>query len=739
MRKTILTLSLLGSIFTYSQEKTSNSSEKEKQIEGVVITKTKKAVEQKADRTIFDFSEQPQLNNGNVLEGVKKLPGLVSTDIAGMMYQGKMLEVYLNGRPLNITTNELNSFLEGMPANSVDRIEVITQPGAEFPATSGGAIMNIITNKNANKYLTATYSGNYSFTNYDQYRSRTTNSLNLNARNKYFGWQLNVGQNYRESMLNGQQDELLSTNTDRIGRGYFAKSGLTFDLGQDRLLANYDIYHNNNDNYTWSDGHGDLPFEKNTEDLREAFYNSSDVAHTNNLRQEAVLTYQKRFADKSQKLDFQFGYTRSDSKFAQDNFSQNGYFVFDPTKKINSNGQKDVLNNKSVMNVANFKIDYSQPIKLLDGGKVSFGGLYEKQDYDTESFGITNLDYQRQTASTYLEFQAKLKKFDFTLGTRAENYDISGITRFFDKKGNLTEANLIPFNKFKLFPNASVQYSVMNQVYVAANYNKKISLPSISALNPNNVTFSGPSTEVTGNPNLQPTIFDNYEIKVSAFDYAFIGYSVSSANNQVAQIIRKDGRKLFNEQVNISNMKIHNFNIGLPIPFMIFSKPMSEIMKFNFNPDKINFMYLYAGYQKHEIDNLNNKGFWIFNIMTQLILPKDIKLTANYSYLTPKAGYFYFTAEKPFNNSFDLTLTKKFMDNRLTVSVFANDIFNGQVMQVRSNPPEGQAVMIRSKYDTRNFGISLNYKIPTRNKLAKEDPNILNQTKKEETGVMQTP
>ncbi|MET3538009.1 outer membrane beta-barrel family protein [Chryseobacterium limigenitum] len=736
MKKTIFVLSVIGSMFTYAQEK-ANSQIKEKEIEGVVLTKTKKAVEQKADRTIFDFSEQPQLNNGNVLEGIKKLPGLVSTDIAGMMYQGKILDVYLNGRPLNITSNELNSFLEGMPANSVDRIEVITQPGAEFPATSGGAIMNIITNKNANKYLTATYSGNYSFTNYDKFRSRTTNSLNLNARNKLFGWQLNVGQNYRESMLNGQQDELLSSNTDRIGRGYFAKSGVTFDLGQDRLLLNYDIYHNNNDNYTLSNGHGDLPFQNDPKDLREAFFNASDAARTDNLRQEAVATYQKRFADKSQKLDFQFGYTRSDSKFAQDNFYQNGYFVFDPTQATQSNGQKDVLNNKSVMNIANFKVDYSQPIKLLDGGKVSFGGLYEKQDYDTESFGITNLDYQRQTASTYLEFQAKLKKFDFTLGSRAENYDISGITRSFDKNGNLVQADLIPFNTFKLFPNASVQYNLMNQVYVAANYNKKISLPSISALNPNNVTFSGPSTEVNGNPNLQPTIFDNYEIKISAFDYAFIGYSVSSASNQVAQIIRKDGRKLFNEQVNISRMRIHNFNVGLPIPFMVFSKPLSEIMKFNFNPDKINFMYLYAGYQKHEIDNLNNKGFWILNAMAQIILPKDIKLTANYSYLTPKAGYFYFTAEKPFNNSFDLTLTKKFMDNRLTVSVFANDIFNGQMMQVRSNPPSGTPVVISSKYDTRNFGLSINYKIPTRNKLAKEDANILNQTKKEDTGVMQ--
>ncbi|WP_295222273.1 outer membrane beta-barrel family protein [uncultured Chryseobacterium sp.] len=740
MKKTIITLSFLSMAFISAQEKTGNQTTKEKQIEGVVITKTKKAVEQKADRTIFDFSEQPQLNNGNVLEGIKKLPGLVSTDIAGMMYQGKMLDVYLNGRPLNITSNELNSFLEGMPANSVDRIEVITQPGAEFPATSGGAIMNIITNKNANKYLTATYSGNYSFTNYNKFRSRTSNSLNLNARNKIFGWQLNVGQNYRESMLNTDQDGLLRSNTDRYGRGYFAKSGITFDLGQDRLLLNYDIYHNNNDNYTLSSGEGQEKRQIPTFDppqyvFRDFSFDASDAAHTLSTRQEAVVTYQKRFSEKTQKLDFQFGYTRSDSKFDQNNIYRDVSFDNTTNPPIRFS-LGNLLSNTSDMRVANFKVDYSQPIKLLDGGKVSLGGLYEHQRFDTESKGLTNLEYTRQTTATYLELQAKLKKFDFILGTRAENYDISGITKYYDTGNNVVEANLLPFNKFKLFPNASVQYNLMEQVHVTANYNKKISLPSISALNPNNVTFQGPNTQVTGNPNLQPTIFDNYEIKISAFDYAFIGYSVSSAKNQVAQIIRREGKNLFNEQINISEMKIHNFNVGLPVPFMIFSKPLSEIMKFNFNPDKINFMYIYAGYQKHDIADLDNKGFWIFNIMTQVILPKDIKLTANYSYLTPRAGYFYFTAEKPFNNSFDLTLTKKFMDNRLTVSVFANDIFNGQIMQVRSNPPQGQSVYMRNKYDTRNFGLSVNYKIPTRNKLAKEDQSILKESKKEDNGGM---
>ncbi|UCA58156.1 TonB-dependent receptor [Chryseobacterium rhizoplanae] len=743
MKKTLFALSLISSALAFSQEKGNNTA-KEKQIDGIVITKTKKAVEQKADRTIFDFSEQPQLNNGNVLEGIKKLPGLVATDIAGMMYQGKMLDVYLNGRPLNITSNELNSFLESMPANSVERIEVVTQPGAEFPATSGGAVMNIITNKNANKYLSATYSGNYTFTNYDKYRSRTTNSLNLNARNKYFGWQLNVGQNYRESMMNTQQDDLLNGNTDRFARTYFAKTGITFDLGQDRLLLNYDIYHNNNDNYTLSDGKGDRTYDENSPNkvyIRDYTFGSSDAARTNTVRQEAVVTYQKRFSDKSQKLDFQLGYTKAYTKFGQDNIFFEKTFEKTstlPEQRLPTTTLGNVLSNNSDMRIANFKVDYSQPIKLLDGGKVSAGGLYERQDYDTESKGLKNLEYQRQTASTYLEFQAKLKKFDFTLGSRFENYDISGITRYFDKDGKLVQADLLPFDKFKFFPNASIQYNLMNQVYVAANYNKKISLPSISALNPNNTTFGGPNTQITGNANLQPTIFDNYELKISAFDYAFIGYSVSSASNQVAQIIRKDGRNLYNEQINISNMKIHNFNIGLPVPFQIFTKSIGEIMKSNFNPDKMNFMYIYAGYQKHEIDNLNNKGFWILNLMTQLILPKDIKLTANYSYLTPKAGYFYFTAEKPFSNNLDITLTKKFMNNRLTVSVFANDIFNGQIMQVRSNPPSGENVMLRTKYDSRNFGISINYKIPTRNKLAKEDPNILNQTKKEDNGgVMQ--
>ncbi|WP_379968254.1 outer membrane beta-barrel protein [Epilithonimonas sp. UC225_85] len=693
--------SLLFSTQIYFAQETRKEETKEKQIEAVTITKTKKAVEQKADRTIFDFSEQPNLNSGTLMDGLKKLPGLVSTDVAGMMYQGKMLEVFMDGRPLNISSNELTAFLEGMPANSVERIEVITQPGAEFPATSGGAILNIITSKNAKSYLSATYSGSYAFSNYDKVRNKTVNSLNLNATNKYFGWQVTFGQNYRENAQWSEVDDLSKNFSDKTGRGYFGNAAMTFDLGADRLLLNYELNKNNNDNVVSSNGFrlvNNILSPVNSEDFGKTFTNRND----------ATITYQKRFSDKNKKLDFQLNYNNYNTDFSQNSF----------TNPSNNTA------NASNQNVYSFKVDFSQALKILDEGKISIGGLYEKLNFDTDNKIITNLDYQRQTSSLYAELQAKLKKFDFILGARGENYDISGITRVFDNNA-VVQKDLTPFNQFRIFPNASVQYNFMQSVYFSFNYNKKISLPNITFLNPNNTVFNNQNINYSGNPFLQPTIFDNFEVKISAFDYAYISYSISYSDNNIAQQVGRKDLLVTNTNINIPTMRIHSFNAGLPVPFMIFTKSLSEMLKFDFNPDKINFLYLFTSYQKHEIPALNNKGFWVFGGMAQIILPKEIKFTANYRHIT-KGNYFYFDAVKPFNQSVDLNLTKKLMNDRLTITLYADDVFNMNRNTFNSVPPNDlDPVLLTSKNDTRKFGISFNYKIPTKNKLAKVDPNLI--------------
>ena len=698
--KKIIVLQVLffGTIFQVTAQETAKKAEELKE---VTITKTKKAVEQRADRTIFDFANQPSLSSGSVLEGLKKLPGLIASDIAGMMYQGKQLDVYMDGRPLNISSNELNGFLEGMPANAIEKIEIVTQPGAEFPATSGGAILNIITNKNAKNFLSATYTNSTNVTNYDRLRWRVNNSVLLNAKNKYFGWQLNMGQNYRESAMwssfvndvIGGTRLLSATDSDRTNRTNFVKSAVTFDLKKDRLLLNYDVNYNNNGSDTQSNGPG---------------FSTQDASNSKGWRQDAVATYQKRFDDKTKKLDFRFNFNRNQNDFV-----------------LNSLGNVlPVLDNSSDQKFYNFKFDYSQPIAFSDEGKISFGSLHEGLTFETQNRGVTNLDYERKTTAGYFELQTKFKSMSFILGGRAEDYSISG-------KANNTD--LTPFKQFRFFPNASAQYNFNKSVFFNVNYNKKITLPSTSALNPNNTNYQNPNISNQGNPNLQPTIYDNYEVKLSAYDYAFIGYSVSSAKNQVIQRVNLNSNVVNNTNENIPELKVHNFNIGMPIPYMLFTKGLAETMKMNVNPDEMNFLFVYAAYQLHQIPSIETKGFWVYNLMSQLVLPSKIKFVTNFSYITAKGNYYYFIANKPFNNTVDLSLSKKFLKDQLSISINADDIFNSNRFVFNSY---NTSLLLSNKMDSRRFGFSINYKIPTKNKLARETPILLNKDKKEETGII---
>lgn len=700
--KNVILVFLFGFLHQISaQEAQKKTKEKTEELKEITIVKTKKAVEQKADRTIFDFANQPSLNSGSVLEGLKKLPGLISSDIAGMMYQGKQLDVYLDGRPLNISTNELNGFLEGMPANAIEKIEIITQPGAEFPATSGGAILNIITNKNAKNFLSTTYTNSTNTTLYDKTRWRTNNSILLNAKNKYFGWQLNVGQNYRENAIwtsinkveNTVNTTLTATEADRIGKNNFIKSAITFDLKKDRLLLNYDVNLNNNTSNTLSEGIGFL---------------TDDDSNTKGWRQEGVVTYQKRFDDKTKKLDFRANINR----------------IYNDFVLITSGLALPVLENSTNQKFYSLKFDYSQPFNFSDEGKISFGSLYETLDFEAKSKEVTNLDYQRKTAAAYFEVQSKFNNYTFIFGGRAEDYNIKGVAN---------STSLTPFNQFRFFPNVTAQYNINKSIFFNINYNKKITLPSTSALNPNNTNYQNPSINYEGNPFLQPTLFDNYEVKLSAYDYAFIGYSLSSAKNQVVQRVNLNGNVVANSNENVPEIKVHNFNVGMPIPYMLFTKGLAETMKMNVNPDEMNFIFVYLAYQLHQIPQIETKGFWVYNLMSQFVLPSKIKFVTNFNLITSGGNYYYFVANKPFSNSLDFSFSKKFFNDQLVVSINIDDVLNSNRSQFYSyNSP----LLLSNKSDTRRFGFSINYKIPTKNKLAKESPLLIGKDKKEESGII---
>lgn len=693
MKPFLFGLFFISSFSLFAQQESVLDSTKTTELKEVVVDFKKKSIEQKADRTIFDFSEQSHLNSGSLLEGLRKLPGLIISDVAGMMYQGKQLEVFMDGRPLNIYSNELNAFLESLPANSIEKVEVITQPGAEFPATSGGAIINIITSKMAKNYLSATYSNGYSYTKYNESRHRFNNSLLLNAKNKWFGWQVQLGQNYgnnyQRSNFTNETITLSKNETDRESRFYFAKTGLKIDLNKDRLLLNYDYTTSNNQSEITAEGFG---------------FQTVDRSKNRFHRNDFAANYQKRFNDSSKKLDFLVNINANSNTFGLQNIPTNS----------------QVLANDSEQIFYQFKTDYSQELPFLEQTKIATGIFADKLELETSNFGMQNLDYKRTTLASYATFQTTYKAFDFILGTRLESYEISG---------NTADGELLPFKQTQFFPNASIQYNLMPQVFAVANYNRKISLPNTAALNPNNTNYQNPNVSFFGNPNLEPTIFDNYEVKVSAFEYFFIGYSRSDAKNQVMNRLIDFNGGVASTSENIPSITIHNFNFGLPIPYMLFTKGLKETLKFDFNPDEINFLYLYVGHQKHILPDVNGKGLWFFNATSQTVLPSKIKFMATYNTSTTGGNYYYFENRIPFSHQFDLNFSKKFLDNNLAISVYVNDVFNTNKQGFNAL---GTNLVFESRNDSRRIGMSLNYKIPTKNKLAKEENNILNNSKDEQ-------
>ena len=695
MQKYFILFILFFPFMLFSQNEVKKDSIKITELKEIVVVAKKKAIEQKADRTIFDFSEQAHLNSGSLLEGLKKLPGLIISDVTGMLYQGNQLEVYMDGRPLNIFSNELNSYLEGLPANSIDRIEIITQPGAEFPATSGGAIINIISSKISKRYLSATYSNGYSYTKYDNSRHRFNNSLLVNAKNNLFGWQIQIGQNYNETYQRSKfynPSTILSQNTaDKTNRFYFIKTGLKFDFKKDRLLVNYDYNTSKNNSTIDADGLG---------------FTSLDKSSTNQNRNDIILNYQVRYNDKSRKLDFKANFNNNNNNFNLQSIPS---------------GTNGLLNNYN-QNFYQFKTDYSQEIKLLNKTKWSTGLLADRLEFETNNFNVKNLDYWRTTISAYSEFNTSYKKFDFIAGGRLESYKIEGETNT-----NI----LTPFKLTRFFPNASVQYNIMNQVFINANYNKKINLPNTAELNPNNTNYQNPNVSFFGNPNLEPTIYDNFEIKVSAFDYFFIGYSVSDATNKVINRIISTSSGASNISLNIPNLKIKKFNFGLPLPYMIFTKGLKETLKFNFNPDEINFLYIYVGHQKHILNDINYNGFWNFNLMSQIQLPSEIKFTLTYNTSTINGNYQYFVNHYPFSKQLDATFSKKFYNNNLSFSIYVNDILHNNKQCLGAI---GTDLSYDNKNDSRRIGFSLNYKIPSKNKIPK-DENILKKDIKEDENI----
>ena len=114
----------------------------------------KKVFKKESDRFVYDVAAAPVAKGNTAFGLLKETPLVSSTDDKTLKIAGKSNAViYINGRPTQMDADGLEQFLKNMPAENIQKIEVITMPGSEFKVESTDGIINIVLKKSSKKNI----------------------------------------------------------------------------------------------------------------------------------------------------------------------------------------------------------------------------------------------------------------------------------------------------------------------------------------------------------------------------------------------------------------------------------------------------------------------------------------------------------------------------------------------------------------------------------------------------------
>lgn len=476
-----------------------NLSEDAAQLNEVVVRAEKSTVEIKLDKKVYNVGQDMIVKGGSVSDVLDNVPS-VSVDTEGnvSLRGSDNIRILIDGRPSQAIN--MAEALRQLPADAIDKVEVITNPSARYDAEGGSGIINIVLKKGKNQGFNGTFIASTGLP--ETYGL----SGNLNYKTEKLNYFTTAGYNYRTTEGAGKTNsEYFDNNqtttsfldetrdTKRIRKGFNGRAGVEWTItpstfwtnainyqknsGDDRDLINYYNYDANRN------------FTGTTYRLNNANTGSENVEFTSNLI--------KNFDDKGHKLTADLSISRNtdDSNSIIEDSPR-----FDTT--LNDQIQKQIL----------FQADYVLPLgeggQFEAGYKGSFGDLNNvynvTDDQGVENPNLSNtLEYKENINALYTQYGFKANKFSYLFGLRWEDTNI--------------EVNLLDNSDFNtkkynnLFPSAFISYEISDQSNFSASYSKRLSRPRGRFMNPA-VNYASNINIFQGNPDLDPSLTDKYDI-----------------------------------------------------------------------------------------------------------------------------------------------------------------------------------------------------------------------------------
>ncbi|WP_298155427.1 outer membrane beta-barrel family protein [Flavobacterium sp.] len=667
----------------------------------VEIRVDKTTVEIKLDKKVYNVGNDLMVKGGTVSDVLDNIPSVaVDADGTVSLRGNENVRILIDGKPSNAIN--ITEALRQIPADAIDKVEVVTNPSARYDSEGGGGLLNIILKKGKNLGLNGTVI--LSTGDPENYGA----SGNLNYKLENFNLFTTTGYNYRNnpgnSLTNSEYlnpDGSTRSFTDEKRYNERISEGVNSNFGIDMYLDK---------STTWTNA---INYRKNSgSNPEEVTYNNYDANRENLFRTS-------RFNDqnsRSQNVEYSTNLTK--------NFKKQGHkFTIDGSFSNNDDHDKSMIqNNSDVVKLERTSNDQKQSRNMIQsdyvlpiGKKSQFEAGYKGEfnklltDYrvDTLNTDINQylpnpffsniLEYKEKINALYTQFGTKVNKFSVLLGLRWEDSNIT-INQLTSEDYNTKK-----YNNF--FPSAFLTYEISDQSSVSLSYSRRISRPRGRQINP----FSNYSSNINifqGNPDLDPAFTDALDLGyLKKWDKLTLSTSMYlNKTTDSFQFIRKEsgdfvnvvsgGKDIVNNDGSISIVDGEDYKIPV-----ILTSPINLATEYrfgfeftlNYNPYKwwklnsnFNFFrnqtdgdYSYVDFKGNIItQNFDNTAYsWFTRLTSKITLPYKIDWQTNLTYNGPQNNAQGRTLG---NFGANLGFSKDLLKDKATLALNVQDVFNSR-------------------------------------------------------------
>lgn len=675
------------------------------------VTATRALVEIKPDRTVFNVEGTINSVGSDALSLLRKAPSVTVDNNENISVLGRSgVLLYVDGKRLPLTGTDLSNYLLSLPAEQIDRIEIITNPGAKYEAEGNAGIIDIRLKRDKNLGANGSLNSTYSQGVYPRVNLNGTG----NYRNKLFNTFVTGGIGGGTGFNNMEFDSYLNNiyqhetnNSKNEWQNYNFRLGTDFFIAKKHTLG-FLVNTGANVNDRYSTNRITLSPEE-TPTAIDSILVANNTADDDRTNQTYNVNY--RFdngKNRTLNIDLDYGQYRNTSE----RYQPNQYY--DATETILLSENINAFDTPSDIDIYTVTTDYEDN---LWGGKVG-GGFKLSKVVSDNTFLFYNVEdgvyvqndslsnifkYDEKVYAGYVNYSRALgKKWNAQAGLRVEKTDAVGDLQTFVPE--LQEPPVVQ-NYLSWFPNAGVTWEVAPKHSLALNAGRRINRPDYNVLNPFNNRLSELSYE-KGNPYLKPEIVNNLELGYTlAYRYNLkIGYSVTT--DQITRLIapdEDDPRASFITWANLAEQKILSMNISAPVQ-------ITEWWNAYFN---ISGSYIdnQADYGDGAVVDVQAYNYVIYQQHT-FNLPWKLTGEVSGYYSGPGVWGGVFIYES--NWGLDLGLQRKFLNDRLNIRLSASDLFyeNGWDGYSDFNGMYSEG---GGRWDSRRYSISAGYRFGNEN------------------------